>query len=55
MVPKEQNKMKVLAYKIEHDTSWEPGVPDRDHSDYWELSEKSCRGQTRQDGFFMTL
>jgi hypothetical protein len=55
MVPKRETKMKILAYKLECDTHWEPGVPDTEHPDYWELRRESYRSQIRQDGFYYDL
>ena len=55
MVLNQENKMKVLAYRIECDTHWEPGVPDREDPSYWELRYESCRSQIRQDGIFYDL
>jgi hypothetical protein len=55
MVLNQKKKMKVLAYEIEHNTHWEPGVPHRDHPDYWELLHEAYRSQIRQDGFHYDL
>jgi hypothetical protein len=55
MVPNQEDKMKILAYEIDCDTHWEPGVPHRGHPDYWELRLQSYRSQIRQDGFFYDL
>jgi hypothetical protein len=52
MEPKQEGKMKALAYKIDCDTHWEPGVPSRKDPDYWKLRYESCRSQIRQDGFY---
>jgi hypothetical protein len=54
-VVKQENKMKILAYELDCDTHWEPGVPHNDHPDYWELRQQAYRSQIRQDGFFYDL
>jgi hypothetical protein len=52
MVLKQEDKMRILAYRIECDTHWEPGVPHREDPSYWDLRYESCRSQIRQDGFY---
>ena len=55
MVLDQKSIMKILAYEIDCDTHWEPGVPHTDHPDYWDLRRESYRGQIREDGFFHDL
>lgn len=52
---RQENEMKILAYKVCHDVHWEPGVPDRSHPDYWKLHQETYRSQIRQDGFYYDL
>jgi hypothetical protein len=55
MVLKQHSEAKILAYEMEHDIYWEPGVPEWNHPDYWELRQQAYRNQIRQDGFYYDL
>jgi hypothetical protein len=45
-----KNSNKVLAYELDYDIYWEPGLPPKDDPGYWAASEKTERYESRQIG-----
>jgi hypothetical protein len=42
-----KNSNKVLAYELDYDIYWEPGLPPKDDLSYWAASEKTERYESR--------
>jgi hypothetical protein len=47
---KQQQKMKVVAYEIDWEIDWEPGLGDVDDPNYLDLCRESYRSRIREEG-----